>query len=302
MGTNLVEALKQGGYTDVTPLSRRNYDLVEQTEVRRMFKELKPEILIHLAAKIGGIKANKDFPGDFFYTNASMNVTVMHEAFLAGVEKYITCIGGCSYPAAAPSPIKETSLWNGYPQAETASYSVAKMMAVTQARAYRAQYGFNAVVLLLGNLYGPHDNYNLENSHVIAALVRKIYEARERKTPQLVAWGSGKPLRDFMYVKDAVQVMILGMEKYNQSEIINLSSGVQTTIKELYELAIELCEYRGLLVWDTSKPDGQLYKGFDVTRMKTLLGFDRITPLRDGLQETIRWFAANHDKSGAVRL
>jgi len=302
LGTNLVAALDAAGYRDLRPLSSRDYNLLEQAEVRRMMREQKPEVIIHLAALIGGIKANKDRPADFFYRNALMNVMVMHEAWQAGVIKYMTCMGGCSYPAHAPSPIREESLWNGYPQQENAPYSIAKMIAVPQAAACRTQYGFNAIVLVPGNLYGPNDNYNPNDAHVVAALIRKVHDARQRGEREIVAWGTGTPVRDFMYVKDAAAALVVALEIYNEPEIINISSGVQTTIKELYEMVTELYGFTGAIRWDTSKPDGQMLKGFDVTRMKTVLKFDRITPLRTGLTETIAWFKDNCGKPGAVRL
>ena len=231
-----------------------------------------------------------------------MNTLMMHEAHLAGVEKYVTCMGGCSYPARAPSPIKEEAMWEGYPQAESAPYSVAKKMNIVQAEAYRRQYGLNAVVLVPGNLYGPHDNYNLNDAHVIPALIRKVFEAQRRGDMRITAWGSGKPTRDFVYVRDVAQALLTALETYDQPEIINISSGVQTTIKDLYDLVTELCGFTGAVEWDSSKPDGQMRKGFDVTRMKQLLKFECATSLRAGLTETIAWFKRSYDVPGAVRL
>ncbi len=302
VGTNLLEAMRAAGYTQVIPLSSRDYNLLEQSEVRRMLRAQQPDVVIHLAALSAGIKANKERPAEFFYRNLMMTTMVMHESQAAGVKKFVTCMGGCSYPAQAPSPIKETSMWDGYPQAESAPYSTAKKMAIVQAEAYRRQYGFNAIVMVPGNLYGPYDNYNLNDSHVIPALIRKVFEAERRGDKQIVAWGSGAPVRDFIYSRDAARALILALETYDAPEIINISSGVQTTIKELYALVTELCAFNGEVVWDTSKPDGQMYKGFDVTRMREVLGFTDITPLRQGLQETIAWFRAHYDTPGAVRL
>jgi len=302
LGTHLVAALRAAGYRDLRPLSSRDYNLLEQAEVRRMMREQEPEVVVHLAALIGGIKANKDHPADFFYRNALMNVMVMHEARQSGVIKYMTCIGGCCYPAHAPSPIREECLWNGYPQPENAPYSVAKMIAVTQAAAFRQQYGFNAIVMVPGNLYGPNDNFNLNDAHVVAAVIRKVIEAQQRGEREIVAWGSGTPVRDFMFVKDAAAALVVALETYNEPGIVNISSGIQTTIRELYETVTGLCGFKGAIRWDTTKPDGQMFKGFDVTRMKTVLKFDRITPLRTGLAETIAWFKDNCGKPGAVRL
>lgn len=302
LGTNLMQAMTKAGYTGVVPLSSREYNLLEQADVRRMYAELKPEVVIHLAALSGGIKVNRERPADFFYRNLLMNTMVMHEASVAGVRKFVTCMGGCSYPANAPSPIREEEMWNGYPQPESAPYSIAKKMNIVQADAYRRQYGLHAIVLVPGNLYGPYDNYNLNDAHVIPALIRKVYEAQMRGEKQIGAWGTGKPVRDFVYSRDVARALIVALETYDQPGIINISSGVQTTIRELYDLVTGLCGFTGTVAWDTSKPDGQMYKGFDVTRMKTLLGFECATPLRDGLAETIAWFKDNYGTPGAVRL
>jgi GDP-L-fucose synthase len=293
VGRNLVPLLAKTGCKVITP-TRQEYDLLEQTQVRQMFADIRPDIVFHLAGLVGGILANKERPAEFCYQNLVMGAMVLHEAWRAGVQKYITLIGGCSYPANAPSPIKETELWNGYPQPESAPYSLAKAMSVVQAQAYRQQYGFNAVVLVPGNLYGPYDNFDLKNAHVIPALIRKFYEAKMSGQDEVVAWGTGKPVRDFIYVEDACEAIILAAETYNGSEIINISSGVQTAIRELVETIAELIGYQGRIRWDTSKPDGQMYKGFDVTRMREWLGYHPRTSLREGLRKTIEWFRANY--------
>jgi GDP-L-fucose synthase len=223
-----------------------------------------------------------------------MGAMMLHESWKAGAQKYITLIGGCSYPATAPSPITESELWNGYPQPESAPYSLAKSMSVLQAQAYRRQHGFNAVVLVPGNVYGPYDNFDLQTSHVIPALIRKLHEARLNGQEEVVAWGTGKPVRDFIYIEDACEAIVLATEIYNDGEIMNISSGVQTTIQELVEMIAELTGYRGRVGWDASKPDGQMYKGFDVTRMQEWLGYQCRTTLREGLKKTIDWFEANY--------
>lgn len=298
VGRNLVPLLRSTGCEVMTP-ARANYDLLEQDQVRQLLSDTQPEVVLHLAGLIGGILANKQYPADFCYQNLLMGTMMLHEAWQAGVEKYISLIGGCSYPATAPSPIAETELWNGYPQAESAAYSVAKKMSVVQAQAYRQQHGFNAIVLVPGNVYGPHDNFDLENSHVIPALIRKFHEARVNQQNEVVAWGSGKPVRDFIFIEDACQAILLAAEKHNSGDIINLSSGVQTTIKELVETVAALVGYQGTIHWDTTKPDGQMYKGFDVTRMHDQLGFHCRFSLREGLEKTIDWFQANY---AAARL
>ena len=292
VGRNLVEMMRVQGLKPITP-TRAEYDLLEQTQVRRMLAEQKPEVVFHLAGLIGGIGANRERPGDFNYQNLLMGALVLHESWKAGVKKFITLMGGCSYPAHAPSPIKETELFNGYPQKESAPYSLAKAMSAVQAQAYRQQYGFNAIVLVPGNLYGPHDNFDLKNSHVIPALIRKYLEAKAAGQKEVMAWGSGRPTRDFIYIADACEAILLAAEKYDGADIINISSGQTVTIKELTETIAQLVGFQGKVTWDTSKPDGQMEKGFDIARMKKLLGFECRTSLRDGLKKTIDWFQAN---------
>jgi len=293
IGRNFLPLLEKTG-CELIAVSRESYNLLEQSEVRQMFDETKPQVVFHFAGLIGGIMANKMYPADYSYQNLIMGTMMLHEAYLSGVEKYIGLIGGCSYPATAPSPIKETELWNGYPQAESAPYSLAKAMSVAQAQAYRKQYGFSAIILVPGNVYGQFDNFDLENSHVIPALIRKYYEAKQNGQNEITAWGTGKPVRDFIYVEDACAGILHAAENYNGEEIINISSGTQTTIKELVETVAETVGFTGTINWDTTKPDGQMYKGFDVTRMREWLGFECKTSLRQGLEKTFKWFEENH--------
>jgi GDP-L-fucose synthase len=293
VGRNLVPMLADTGCELFTP-DRAGYDLLEQARVRQLIADVRPEIVLHLAALSGGILANKEYPADFAYQNLAINTSVLHESWQGGVKKFVTLIGGCSYPADAPNPIREEDLWNGYPQPESAPYSLAKRMSVVMAEAYRRQHGFDAVVLVPGNLYGPHDNFDLSNSHVIPATIRKFYEAVLRGESEIVAWGTGTPVRDFIFVRDACEVILLAAETYSGAEIINLSSGVPTTIRDLVETVAELTGFQGEVRWDTSKPDGQMYKGFDVTRMQTLLGYRCPTSLRQGVAETIEWFKTHY--------
>jgi len=218
---------------------------------------------------------------------------MLHESWRAGVKKYITILGGCSYPADAPNPIKEATLFRGYPQAENAPYSLAKAIGVVQALAYRAQHGFNAIALVPGNLYGPFDNFDLQSSHVVPALIHKFIIAKETNAPEVVVWGSGKPVRDFVYVTDVCKAILLAAEIYNGADLINISSGTVVSIKELTETIAELASYSGKISWDTTKPDGQMMKGYDVTRMRQLLAYECRTSLRDGLRTTINWALAN---------
>jgi GDP-L-fucose synthase len=298
VGRNLLPPLRATGATIVAP-TRQDYDLSEQAAVRRMLAEARPDIVLHLAALSGGILANKERPAQYCYENLFMGTTMLHESWAAGVRKYVTLIGGCSYPATAPSPIRETELWNGFPQAESAPYSIAKKMSVVQAEAYRRQYDFDAVVLVPGNLYGPWDNFDLSASHVIPALVRKFVEARESGEREVVAWGTGRPVRDFIYVADACEAILHATATYSGPDVINISSGVPTTIRELVEAVAELTGYQGTVRWDETKPDGQPFKGFDVTRMREWLGYQPPTSLREGLRRTLAWFESNR---GAARL
>lgn len=295
VGSNLIPFLKKAGALVSAP-HRSEYDLMRQLDVARMFEDLRPEIVFHLAAYVGGILANRDKPADFCYRNLVLGAEVIHQAQQAGVKKYITLMGGCSYPAHAPSPIEETQLWQGYPQPESAPYSLAKAMAHELTKAYRRQCGLNAIVLVPGNIYGPHDNFDLQGSHVIPALIRKYIEAKERGDAEVVAWGSGKPLRDFIYIGDVCEAILLAAQSYDGSDLINISSGQRTSIRELVDLVAELTGFQGRVVWDTTKPDGQMDKGFAVERMKKILGFTPRTPLRDGLQKTIDWFLSHRGK------
>ncbi len=293
VGRNLVPLLRQTGCELLMP-SRADYDLLEQTNVRCLMADTRPNVVFHLAALSGGIMANKEYPAAFCYQNLLMSTLVMHEAWKAGVKKYVTLMGGCSYPAQWPSPIPEISLFQGYPQLESAPYSLAKAMNPVLADAYRREHDFDAIVLVPGNLYGPYDNYDLKNSHVIPATIRKYFEAKLGGEKEVVAWGSGKPVRDFVYVEDACAAIILAAEIYSGSDIINISSGVETTIRELVETVAELVGYGGAIRWDATKPDGQMHKGYDVTRMRQWLGYQCPTSLREGLTKTISWFESNY--------
>ena len=296
VGRNLTPLLTATGCELIAP-SRSDYNLLEQSDVRRLMADTQPELVFHLAALSGGILANRDYPADFCYQNLLMNTMVAHEAWRAGVRKFVTLIGGCSYPAHAPNPIREADLWSGYPQQESAAYSLAKRMSVVMAEAYRHQHGFDAIVLTPGNLYGPHDNFDLQNAHVIPATIRKFFEARRRGDAEIVAWGTGAPVRDFIYVGDACEAILIAAERYSGPEIINVSSGVQTTIRELIETVAELTGFEGHVRWDTSKPDGQMFKGFDVVRMHERLGYRCPTTLREGLSRTIAWFEQHYDRA-----
>ncbi|MCD6360391.1 MAG: GDP-L-fucose synthase [Armatimonadetes bacterium] len=288
-----LKPLLEANYEVIAP-SRDEADLRDMRQVTELLQRYRPERVVNLAALVGGILVNRQRPAEFFYDNLMIGANVMHAAWEAGVEKYLTVIGGCSYPATATSPIGEDQLWQGYPQPDSAPYSIAKMMSLEQARAYRRQYGFNAVCLIPGNMYGPHDNYNLNDAHVIPALIRKIHAAREAGESRYEAWGSGRAVRDFVYVGDVARCLAHALEVYDDPEPVNISSGEPTTIRELVTIIAELLGYEGEVVWDTGKPEGQIEKVFDVTRMREVLGFECETSLRDGLARTIAWYEANY--------
>jgi GDP-L-fucose synthase len=298
LGRHLLPLLRQSH--EVVAVSRADADLTDPRQVADLLRRTQPQRVVNLAGLVGGILVNRQRPAEFFYQNLLIGANVLHASWEAGVEKYLTVFGGCSYPAAAASPIAEAQMWDGYPQPDSAPYSLAKKMSLVGAQAYRAQYGFSAVCLIPGNMYGPHDNFNLNDAHVIPALIRKFHTAREQGQPTVPAWGDGSPVRDFVYVADVAQALALALDTYDDPEPINLSSGQPTTIRELVETIAELVGYDGEIVWETDKPSGQQVKVFDVTRMHEVLGFDCATDLRTGLQETIRWFEANYP--AGVRL
>lgn len=292
VGRNLVPRLQEIGATVLAP-TRQEYDLNNQSAVQLMYRELKPEIALHLAGLVGGLMANKDRPADFYYQNILSQTMVMHGAFEAGCTKFLTLMGGCSYPGKAASPINETQMWNGYPQGESAAYSSAKKMNIVMSHAYREQYGFNSVVLVPGNIYGPWDNFDLRNSHVIPALIRKYHEAKISSSPKVVAWGTGRAVRDFIYISDAVEAVLIALTTYDSSEIINISAGAGVTIRQLTENIAEVVGYKGEIEWDAAKPDGQLEKVFAVERMKEVLRFSPSVDLKKGLQSTYDWYQEN---------
>jgi len=300
VGHHLLPRLKESFTADIIPVGRKDYDLLEPGMPDAMFHAIKPDCVIHLAAKSGGIVDNKKRPADYYYENLVMNTHVLHAAYKSGVTKLLTLMGGCSYPSKALSPISEDQMWNGYPQIESAGYSVAKKMLLVQSWAYRQQHGFNSVVLVPGNLYGEWDNFNLEQSHVIPALIRKYIEARDAGQPEVIALGTGKPTRDFVYAGDVAATIPWFLTNYDSSEPVNISSGTRTSIKELAESIKAATGYQGKIVWDTSKPDGQMDKIFDVTRLHAL-GLNCSTPLMEGLKRTAIWFKEAR-RNHSVRL
>ena len=289
LGRHVVPLLESQGAA-VTTFSSSDYDLTKQADVARMYSDQRPEIVIHLAARVGGIGANRDNPGSFFYDNAMMGMELMEQARHHEVTKFVQVGTVCAYPKFAPIPFSEDDLWNGYPEETNAPYGLAKKMLLVQAQAYREQYGFNGIYLLPVNLYGPGDNIDLHNSHVIPALIRKSLEAREAKAASVEVWGTGSATREFLYVEDAARAIILAAEKYNKADPVNIGSSQEISIKELVELIVELTGFDGKIAWDHSKPDGQPRRKLNVDRAWKEFGFRSSTAFRDGLRETIRWY------------
>ena len=289
LGSFLVEKLRQRGAEVFVP-KIEEYDLVNLEAIQRMLRVAQPEMIIHLAALAGGIGANRARPADFFYINLMMGAQLMHEAWKQGVEKFVAIGTICAYPKFTPMPFREENLWDGYPEETNAPYGLAKKMLLVQAQAYREQYNFNAIYLLPVNLYGPRDNFNLQTSHVIPALIRKCIEAKERGDSQVTLWGDGSPTREFLYVEDAAEGIALAAERYNDSEPVNLGSGDEISIKALATLIARLTGYQGEIVWDTSQPNGQPRRALDVSRAEKFFGFRAQTPFEEGLRKTIAWY------------
>lgn len=294
LGRHLMPILRATyGESHVVGLSSKDFDLLRQDQVEQMFEAHKPEVLIHLAAYSGGIGANRAFPADFFHKNA-LFVTLMFDAAARhGVKKMIYPMGGCSYPATSTSPISEDQMWNGYPQPESAGYSVAKKMGIVTSQSYRQQYGLNSVVLIPGNMYGEYDNFRESESHVVPAMVRRYYETKLRGDKEIVMWGDGAPVRDFVYAGDVAKTIPWFIENYDSSEPVNVSSGTETSIRELAEAIKDKMDWSGEIKWDTSKPNGQMVKIFDVARLNGL-GLNCDTSLAEGLDKTIQWLEKNH--------
>ena len=290
LGSFVLEALKQRGATDIFVPYIEEYDLVDPQDIHRMLDVSRPDIIIHLAALAGGIGANRARPADFFYVNLMMGVQLMHEAWKRRVGKFVAIGTVCAYPKFTPVPFREDNLWEGYPEETNAPYGLAKKMLLVQAQAYREQFGFNAIYLLPVNLYGPRDNFNLETSHVIPALVRKCIEAQEHGDKEVVLWGDGSPTREFLYAGDAADGILTATEFYNASDPVNIGSGQEISIKDLAEMISRLTDFEGKLVWDTTKPNGQPRRGLDTSRAFEYFEWQAHTPFEEGLRQTITWY------------
>jgi GDP-L-fucose synthase len=293
LGTHLIANLRQRGAKEIFIPQIQDYDLVDRDAIARLLKDSNPDVIIHLAAHVGGIGANREHPAEFFYDNLMMGVQLMHQAYERGVEKFVAIGTVCAYPKFTPTPFKEDDLWIGYPEETNAPYGLAKKMLLVQSQAYRDQYGYNSIFLLPVNLYGPGDNFNPRSSHVIPALIRKCVEAKENNDDHIVVWGDGSPTREFIFVKDAAEGIALAAERYNESDPVNIGSGFEISIKDLVEKIARMTGFTGELVWDTSKPNGQPRRALDVSRAREKFGFEAKTDFDEGLQETIDWYLAN---------
>jgi GDP-L-fucose synthase len=292
LGRHVVAAFQAKGCAASAP-RKAQYDLRREVDTKRMYTDVRPEIVIHLAAVVGGIGANRAQPGRFFYENALMGLFMMEQARRAGVEKFVGIGTICAYPKLAPVPFHESDLWNGYPEETNAPYGIAKKMLLVQGQAYRQQYGFNAIHLLPVNLYGPHDNFDPQSSHVIPALIRKCLEAVERRAPEVECWGTGNATREFLFVEDCARAIVLAAERYDDPEPVNVGAGFEIRIRDLAALVGELTGFTGRLIFDPTKPDGQPRRMLDVTRAKEQFGFAASTDFRAGLQRTIDWYRAH---------
>lgn len=298
LGSFVVEQLQKKDPKSVFVPRSRDYDLREKGAIIRMYEDSKPDIVIHLAATVGGIGANRNNPGKFFYDNAVMGIQLMEYARQYGIEKFVALGTVCAYPKYTQVPFKEEDLWNGYPEETNAPYGLAKKMLLVQSQAYREQYGFNSIFLIPVNLYGPRDNFDLETSHVIPALIRKCVEAKRRGEDKIVVWGDGSPTREFLYVEDAAEAILLATERYNKSEPVNVGAGFEISIKDLAELIAELTGFEGEIVWDTTKPNGQPRRKLDTSKAKREFGFEAITGFREGLGRTIRYYERMNSING----
>jgi len=306
LGRHVVDVLRRRGCAEVAVPRKAAYDLTSESAVQRLYDDERPDVVIHLAAVVGGIGANRESPGRFFYENVMMGALVLEHARRAGVSKFVGVGTICAYPKLAAIPFLERDLWNGYPEETNAPYGIAKKMLLVQGQAYRAQYGMNVIHLLPVNLYGPHDNFDPASSHVIPALIRKFSEAVARGDREVVIWGTGNATREFLFVEDCAEAIILATERYESAEPVNIGAGFEISIRDLAELIAELSGFRGQLSFDRSKPDGQPRRSLDVSRARNAFGFAASTNFRDGLQRTIDWyrtctFASSIDPIGLTR-
>jgi len=291
LGKHLIKALQAKGYKNISIADLPEYNLINIDDVKKLYEKTKPDIVIHLAAKVGGIGFNQENPGALFYENIMMGVQLIHEAYLKRIDKFVALGTICAYPKFTPVPFKEDDLWNGYPEETNAPYGLAKKMMLVQSQAYRQQYNFNSIFLLPVNLYGPGDNFDPNSSHVIPALIKKCVDAKREKDKEIVVWGTGKATREFFYVEDATEAIVLATENYNKSEPVNIGAGFEISVRDLTNMIVELTGYKGKITWDATKPDGQPRRMLDTTRARNEFGFQAKTGFREGLQKTIEWYS-----------
>lgn len=292
LGSFVVEKLEKRGCEHIFVPRKSDYDLVERDACRRLYKDFDPDIVIHLAARVGGIGANRENPGSFFYENLMMGVQLMEEGRLHSLKKFVALGTICAYPKFTPVPFKEENLWNGYPEDTNAPYGLAKKMLLVQSQSYRQQYGFNSIYLLPVNLYGPKDNFDPASSHVIPALIKKCFDAIKEGMPSITVWGTGRATREFLYVEDAAEGIVLATERYEKPDPVNLGAGFEISIKDLVLLIAKLTGFKGEIIWDSSKPDGQPRRCLDVSRAEREFGFKAGTGFEEGLKKTIDWYRA----------
>ena len=296
LGSVVVEMLKEKNCNYISVIDHNDYDLTNIIDIRRMYKKEKPDIVIHLAAVVGGIGANRMNPGSFFYDNAMMGIQLLHEGYISSIKKFVAVGTICAYPKFTPVPFKEENLWDGYPEETNAPYGIAKKIMLVQSKAYREQYNFNSIFLLPVNLYGPGDNFNPNSSHVIPALIKKCVDAKLQGKEKIIVWGTGKPTREFLHVKDAAKGIILATEKYNSSAPVNLGAGFEISIMDLLTKIVNLTGFKGEVFWDGSKPDGQPRRMLNTNKARKKFGFEAETTFDDGLKETIESFLVKYEK------
>ncbi len=297
LGSYITEGLQKRGCKNILIPKIEDYNFVNLPDCARMYDDMKPDIVIHLAAVVGGIGANRQHPGKFFYENLMMGVQLIDQARLRKIEKFVAIGTVCSYPKFTPVPFKEDDIWNGYPEETNAPYGLAKKMLLVQSQSYRAEYGFNSIFLVPVNLYGPRDNFNPDSSHVIPALIKKCVDAIDAGDDHIVCWGTGSASREFIYVSDAAEGILLASERYNGTEPVNIGAGFEITIKDLVEKIVKLTGFKGQIRWDPSKPDGQPRRRLDVSRAKKLFGFEAQMTFDEGLKKTIDWFLENRPRA-----
>ncbi len=290
LGRYVVKKLEERECADIFLPRSRDYNLVDCQAVKRLYRDTRPDIVIHLAAVVGGIGANSEKPGEFFYDNLMMGVQMMEQGRLFGIEKFVALGTVCAYPKFTPVPFKEEDIWNGYPEETNAPYGLAKKMLLVQSQAYRQQYDFNSIFLLPANLYGPGDNFDIRTSHVIPALIKKSFDAQRRGERRIIVWGTGQATREFLYVEDAAEGIVLATDKYNKDSPVNLGAGFEISIRELAELICELTKFDGEIEWDTSQPDGQPRRSLNTEKAKREFGFQAKMSLTEGLKRTVEWY------------